>query len=183
MLALPKKKKNLKNEFSPPQGATRVELATAGSAILCSTAELHTRRWGRVPVSKKKIIFGLARAATEKKKIKKRSKLTGVGFEPTPPKRRELESPALDHSAIQPWPRRPRTAGQRTNERPTTAGRGRCVSVRYAVRPREKKKIPRRRGRRGQGLRDPTANHPKKKKKKRKKKARKELSLSLSFFI
>ena len=28
--------------------------------------------------------------------------VTGVGFEPTPPKRRELESPALDHSAIQP---------------------------------------------------------------------------------
>ena len=39
--------------------------------------------------------------------------MTGVGFEPTPPKRRELESPALDHSAIQPWPRPRRTAGQR----------------------------------------------------------------------
>ena len=44
---------------------------------------------------------------------KQNSVLTGVGFEPTPPKRRELESPALDHSAIQPWPRPRRTAGQR----------------------------------------------------------------------
>ena len=30
-----------------PQGATRVELATAGSAILCSATELHTRCRGR----------------------------------------------------------------------------------------------------------------------------------------
>ena len=35
-------------------------------------------------------------------RYKQNSVLTGVGFEPTPPKRRELESPALDHSAIQP---------------------------------------------------------------------------------
>ena len=66
-----KKKKNLKNEFSPPQGATRVELATAGSAILCSTAELHTRRWGRVPVSKKKNLWSRARRDGKEKKNKK----------------------------------------------------------------------------------------------------------------
>ena len=94
------------------------------------------------PYQKKKNYLWSRARRDGKEKIKKRSKLTGVGFEPTPPKRRELESPALDHSAIQPWPRRPRTAGQRTNERPTTAGRGRCVSVRYAVRPEEKKNPP-----------------------------------------
>ena len=82
------------------QGATRVELATAGSAILCSTAELHA-------------LAGLCAASARISFYKQNSVLTGVGFEPTPPKRRELESPALDHSAIQPWPRPRRTAGQR----------------------------------------------------------------------
>ena len=89
-----------------PQGATRVELATAGSAILCSATELHTRCRGRGAAREKsnaragaRVLFGVV--------------MTGVGFEPTPPKRRELESPALDHSAIQPWPRPRRTAGQR----------------------------------------------------------------------
>ena len=88
------------------QGATRIELATAGSAILCSTSELHTRRWGRVAARKK----SNARAFVLRV-------VTGVGFEPTPPKRRELESPALDHSAIQPWPRPRRTAGGQVTTR------------------------------------------------------------------
>ena len=35
-------------------------------------------------------------------KTKKMRGLLGVGFEPTPPERLELESSALDHSAIQP---------------------------------------------------------------------------------
>ena len=34
------------------------------------------------------------------------SKMVEVGFEPTPPKRLELESSALDHSAIQPVKRK-----------------------------------------------------------------------------
>ena len=94
-----------KKEQKVPQGATRVELATAGSAILCSATELHTRCRGRG-------------AAREKSNARAGARvfcfvMTGVGFEPTPPKRRELESPALDHSAIQPWPRPRRTAGQR----------------------------------------------------------------------
>ena len=39
--------------------------------------------------------------------------VTGVGFEPTPPERLELESSALDHSAIQPTSRvRAALAGQ-----------------------------------------------------------------------
>ena len=51
--------------------------------------------------------------------------MTGVGFEPTPPKRRELESPALDHSAIQPWPRPRRTAaGQLARNSRTAPSRG-----------------------------------------------------------
>ena len=33
----------------------------------------------------------------------KNESMVEVGFEPTPPKRLELESSALDHSAIQPW--------------------------------------------------------------------------------
>ena len=35
-------------------------------------------------------------------KIKNKTKMVQVGFEPTPPKRLELESSALDHSAIEP---------------------------------------------------------------------------------
>ena len=94
-----------------PQGATRVELATAGSAILCSATELHTRCRGRGAAREKSNARAGARVLCG-------VVMTGVGFEPTPPKRRELESPALDHSAIQPWPRPRRTAGQRRADGP-----------------------------------------------------------------
>ena len=48
--------------------------------------------------------FGQCRGSgtTQGKKQTDKQKLVEVGFEPTPPKRLELESSALDHSAIQP---------------------------------------------------------------------------------
>ena len=73
--------------FSPPEGATGIEPATAGSAIPRSTTELHARSM-------------IVRRQEEKKNIYLVS-LPEVGFEPTHPKITELKSAALDHSAIQ----------------------------------------------------------------------------------